>query len=177
VIDAPVESSAFACGCLMSTGAVNPVNPVDAAKTAKRASKRRWLLFILSLPFCSLLPFFFWQATWFGRPLDDAQLQTSLADSGQPRIYPAPASQIADRILSPDTGPSRFCAAALSGRDSRCANRRRRVAHHRGLAHGSGQFVADFQRELLVLLGDAIPWSGANAALALVRFHDAAGPG
>ena len=38
--------------------------------------KRRWLYLILAMTFFFvLMPFLFWQATWFGRPLDDAQLR------------------------------------------------------------------------------------------------------
>jgi len=162
----------------MSTGAVNPVNPVDAAKTAKPGIKRRWLLFILTLTFLFILmPFLFWQATWFGRPLDDAQLQTSLADSGQPRDIQHALSQIADRILSPDTGrrdsarrfyPDVIRVAQTGGDELRITA---------AWLMGQDNSSPEFQRELLVLLGDANPMVRRNAALALVRFHDAAGLG
>jgi len=162
----------------MSTGAVHPVNPVDAAKPAKPAIKRRWLLFILALTFLFILmPFLFWQATWFGRPLDDAQLQTSLADTGQPRDIQHALSQIADRILSPDAArrdsarrfyPDVIRVAQTGGDELRITA---------AWLMGQDNSYPEFQRELLVLLADANPMVRRNAALALVRFHDATGLG
>jgi len=162
----------------MSTGAVNPANPADAEKTAKPGIKRRWLLFILALTFLFILmPFLFWEATWFGRPLDDAQLQTSLADTGQPRDIQHALSQIADRILSPDAArrdsARRFYPDVI------------RVAQNGGdelritaaWLMGQDNSYPEFQRELVVLLGDPNPMVRRNAALALVRFHDATGLG
>jgi hypothetical protein len=164
----------------MSTGAVNPINPLDAAKTApaKPGIKRRWLLFILALTFLFILmPFLFWEATWFGRPLDDAQLQTSLADSGQPRDIQHALSQIADRILSPDAArrdsarrfyPDVIRVAQTGGDELRITA---------AWLMGQDNSSPDFQRELLVLLGDANPMVRRNSALALVRFHNASGLG
>lgn len=164
----------------MSTGAVNPSNPAGAAKIApaKPGIKRRWLLFILALTFLFILmPFLFWEATWFGRPLDDAQLQTSLADSGQPRDIQHALSQIADRILSPDAArrdsarrfyPEVIRVAQTGGDELRITA---------AWAMGQDNSSPEFQRELLVLLGDANPMVRRNAALALVRFHDASGLG
>jgi hypothetical protein len=162
----------------MSTGAVNPVNPADAVKTAKPGIKRRWLLFILALTFLFILmPFLFWQATWFGRPLDDAQLQTSLADTGQPRDIQHALSQIADRILSPDAArrdsarrfyPDVIRVAQTGGDELRITA---------AWLMGQDNSYPDFQRELLIMLGDANPMVRRNAALALVRFHDASGLG
>jgi biotin carboxyl carrier protein len=164
----------------MSTGAVNPANPLDAAKAApaKPGIKRRWLFAILALAFLFILmPFLFWQATWFGRPLDDAQLQAALADREHPREIQHGLSQIADRILSPD--PARRDSAKRFYPDVI------RVAQNGGdelritaaWLMGQDNSVPEFQRELLALLGDADPMVRRNAALALVRFHDVSGLG
>jgi biotin carboxyl carrier protein len=162
----------------MSTGAVNPVNPIDAAKTApaKPSMKRRWLFAILALAFLFvLMPFLFWQATWFGRPLDDVQLQTALADTEHPREIQHGLSQIADRILSPDAArresARRFYPQVIRIAQTGGDELRITAAWLMGQDNSS----AEFDRELLVLLGDANPMVRRNAALALVRFHDASG--
>jgi len=164
----------------MSTGAVNPVNPLDAAKNvpAKPGMKRRWLFAILALAFLFILmPFLFWQATWFGRPLDDVQLQTALADREHPREIQHGLSQIADRILSPDAArrdsarrfyPDVIRVAQTGGDELRITA---------AWLMGQDNSSPEFQRELLALLGDADPMVRRNAALALVRFHDASGLG
>jgi hypothetical protein len=164
----------------MSTGAVHPVNPLDAAKAAlpKPGMKRRWLFAILALAFLFILmPFLFWQATWFGRPLNDAQLQASLADHEHPREIQHGLSQIADRILSPDAArrdsarrfyPDVIRVAQTGGNELRITA---------AWLMGQDNSSAEFQRELLLLLGDANPMVRRNAALELVRFHDASGLG
>lgn len=161
----------------MSAGAVNP-SDAAAAKTGspKPGMKRRWLFAILALVFLFILmPFLFWQATWFGRPLDDAQLETSLADTGQPRDIQHALSQIADRILSPD--PARRDAArrfypnvirvAQTGGDE--------LRITAAWLMGQDNSSPEFKSELLALLGDANPMVRRNAALALVRFSDTSG--
>src|SRR5437870_12993958 len=52
------------------------------------------------------MPFLFWQSTWFGRPLTDAQIDKSLADREHPRKIQHALSQIADRILSGNPTPA-----------------------------------------------------------------------
>ena len=162
----------------MSTGAVNPANPSDAAKAAppKPGMKRRWLFAILALAFLFILmPFLFWQATWFGRPLDDAQLQAALADREHPREIQHGLSQIADRIMSPDAArrdsaklfyPGVIHIAQTGGDELRITA---------AWLMGQDNSSPEFQHELLALLGDADPMVRRNAALALVRFHDASG--
>src|ERR1700681_2845357 len=75
----------------------------NGAPPAKPRVKARWLLVILALTFLFvLMPFLFWQATWFGRPLDDQQIAAALDDREEPRQIQYALSQIADRILSPN---------------------------------------------------------------------------
>ncbi len=66
-------------------------------------SKRRWLyaVLVLALLFV-LMPFLFWQATWFGRPLDDAQITKFLEDHEHPRNAQHALAQIEQRIENPD---------------------------------------------------------------------------
>jgi hypothetical protein len=136
----------------------------------------KWLFAILALTFLFvLMPFLFWQATWFGRPLNDDQLEKSLADTEHPREIQHGLSQVADRILSqvPATRDSarRFypqtIAIAQSGGDE--------LRLTAAWVMGQDTTVPEFRQELLRLLADPNPMVGRNAALALVRFGDATG--
>ena len=87
----------------MSGSPESAISSNTVAAAAKPPMKRRWLLIILALTFLFvLMPFLFWQATWFGRPLDDAQLQRALADTEHPREIQHALSQVADRIMAPE---------------------------------------------------------------------------
>lgn len=152
----------------------NPDQPNPAP--AKPGLKRRWLFVILALTFLFvLMPFLFWQATWFGKPLDNAQLAKSLNDRANPREVQHALSQLADRILapSPDVRDSarefypQVVQIAQTGQDE--------LRLTAAWVMGQDSSVPGFHDELLALLQDANPMVRRNAALALVRFHDAAG--
>jgi len=122
-----------------------------------------------------LMPFLFWQATWFGRPLDDAQLEKSLADREHPREIQHALSQVADRILAPNPAVRdsarqfypRVVQIAQSGQDE--------LRLTAAWVMGQDNSVPDFHQQLLRLLRDPNPMVRRNAALALVRFGDASG--
>ena len=79
---------------------------VDAELSApppKPGISKKWLYGILILAFLFvLMPYLLWQATWFGRPLDDAGIASAFADKDRPREAQHALSQIADRMLSAD---------------------------------------------------------------------------
>ena len=78
--------------------------PRDAG-VSPQGIPRRWLLLILATAFLFvLMPFLFWESTWFGRPLTDQQIEKNLADRAHPRKAQHALSQIADRIMSPNPG-------------------------------------------------------------------------
>ena len=152
----------------------NPVQPNPAP--AKPGLKRRWLFVILALTFLFvLMPFLFWQATWFGKPLDNAQLAKSLNDRANPREVQHALSQLADRILapSPDVRDSarpfypQVVQIAQTGQDE--------LRLTAAWVMGQDSSGPGFHEELLALLQDRNPMVRRNAALALVRFHDASG--
>src|SRR5712692_3791826 len=63
-----------------------PQLPATEIRAPAGAVRRRWLYLILIVTLLFvLMPFLFWQATWFGRPLTDAQIGKNLADSEHPR--------------------------------------------------------------------------------------------
>ena len=143
---------------------------------AKPGLKRRWLFLILALTFLFvLMPFLFWQATWFGKPLNDVQLEKSLSDREHPREIQHALSQLAGRILSRDafTRDSarrfypRVMEIAQTGQDE--------LRLTAAWVMGQDNSVPDFHQELLRLLQDPNPMVRRNGALALVRFQDASG--
>ena len=152
----------------------NPDQPNPAP--AKPGLKRRWLFVILALTFLFvLMPFLFWQATWFGKPLDNAQLAKSLDDGANPREVQHALSQLADRILAPSPAVRdsarefypQVVQIAQTGQDE--------LRLTAAWVMGQDNSVPGFHDELLALLRDSNPMVRRNAALALVRFHDAAG--
>ena len=150
--------------------------PIPATLPAKPGMKRRWLFAILALTFLFvLMPFLFWQATWFGRPLNDAQLQKSLADREHPRERQHALAQLADRILARDPGTRdsargfypQVIEIAHTGQDE--------LRLTAAWVMGQDNSAPDFHQELLRLVQDPNPMVRRNAALALVRFGDASG--
>jgi hypothetical protein len=122
-----------------------------------------------------LMPFWFWQATWFGRPLTDTQIERNLGDRDHPRKAQHALSQIADRILSRDpairTSARRWypqvVALSAQGTDElrlTCA-----------WVMGQDSTAPEFHQALSPLLTDPNPMVRRNAALSLVRFGDATG--
>ena len=162
--------------------------------------RRRWLYVILIAAFLfALMPYLFWQASWFGRPLDDAQLAKNLADRDHPRKAQHALSQIADRMASPNPAVResarrwypqvaalaaspvdelRLTAAWVMGQEPSvkvppqgCPDAR----DHAAWARSESADVQEFHRALLRLLDDAHPMVRRNAALSLVHFCDGAG--
>jgi hypothetical protein len=143
---------------------------------AKPGLKRRWLFAILALTFLFvLMPFLFWQATWFGKPLNDAQLEKSLADREHPREIQHALAQLAGRILARDAltrdSARQFYPQVVQISQTGQDELRLTAAW----VMGQDNSVADFHQELLRLLQDHNPMVRRNAALALVRFGDSAG--
>jgi biotin carboxyl carrier protein len=138
--------------------------------------KRRWLFAILALVLLFvLMPFLFWQATWFGRPLTDAQIAEYLAPSSRPRDTQHALSQIEQRIESPDAAtrssarqwyPAIIQIGAQGGEELRLTA---------AWVMGQDNTAPEFHAALLRLLADPDPMVRNNAALGLVRFADASG--
>lgn len=152
----------------------NPVQPNPAP--AKPGLKRRWLFIILALTFLFvLMPFLFWQATWFGKPLDNAQLAKSLNDRANPREVQHALSQLADRILAPSPAMRDSAREFYPQVVQIAQNGQDELRLTAAWVMGQDNSVPGFHEELLVLLRDSNPMVRRNAALALVRFHDASG--
>jgi hypothetical protein len=138
--------------------------------------KRRWLFAILALVLLFvLMPFLFWQATWFGRPLTDAQIAEYLDATARPRDTQHALAQIEQRIESPNAAvsdsarpwyPSIIRISTQGGPELRLTA---------AWVMGQDNTAPEFHQALLHLLSDPDPMVRRNAALGLVRFADSSG--
>ena len=152
------------------------MSDLSVTTPTKPGLKRRWLFVILALTFLFvLMPFLFWQATWFGKPLNDAQLQKSLVDREHPREIQHALSQVADRMLARDAF-TRDSARQFYPQVVQIAqNGQDELRLTAAWVMGQDNSIPDFHQELVRLLQDPNPMVRRNAALALVRFGDASG--
>jgi biotin carboxyl carrier protein len=133
---------------------------------------RKWTYAVLALAFLFvLMPFLFWQQTWFGRPLTDEELGQGLADDEHPRKIQHALAQVADRIVRGDAAVRRWYpqVAALG------AHRVDEIRITAAWTLGQDNSAPEFHQALLPMLRDAHPLVRRNAALALVRFRDPSG--
>ena len=117
------------------------------------------------------MPFLFWRATWFGRPLTDAQLADALQPKSNPHDIQHGLSQVADRIVQHDPAIQNFYPQVIALASSPEAPIRTMAAWTMGQDNQSPQFHA----ALLPMLKDPDLTVRRNAALALVRFDDTTG--
>ncbi len=145
-----------------------PVPPPDGPALRDR----RWLYALLFLAFLFvLMPFWFWQSTWFGRPLSDAEMQKSLLDRDHPRKAQHALSQIADRIIHGDATVKRWYPQVVVLAGDKLDELRVTAAW----VMGQDNSIPEFHQALERLLRDPQPLVRRNAALSLVRFGDASG--
>ena len=138
---------------------------------------RRWLFLILALAFLFvLMPFLFWQSTWFGRPLSDSDIDKQLADVAHPRKVQHAMFQLAERLSSPDlaqrASARRWYPQLIALTASPVAELRLTSAAVMGQ---STDDLPEFRAALTALLTDPNPMVQRNAALSLTHFRDAAG--
>jgi hypothetical protein len=132
----------------------------------------RWTYGIVIMAFLFvLMPFLFWNATWFGRPLTDAQIAKALTDRSHPRQIQHALTQIETRIEGRDASVRRWypdvVKLALNPVDE--------IRVTDAWVMGQDNTSPDFHRALLDLLADPNPMVQRNAALSLVRFADDSG--
>lgn len=156
---------------------MNSTPPIrEPAAAAPKGVRRRWLYAVLVLAFLFvLMPFLFWQSTWFGRPLSDRQIAEYFADTAHPRKAQHALSQISDRMASPDPAvrdsakrwyPNVLALASSSQNELRLTA---------AWVMGQDNTVDAFHQALLHLRADPDPMVARNAALSLVRFDDRSG--
>lgn len=144
--------------------------PQPAAKSS--GMPLRWSYGILILAFLFvLMPFLFWRQTWFGSPLTDEELAKSFADVEHPRNIQHALVQLEKRIREGDPTAAKWYPQVLAQTSSKTHELRMTAAWVMGQDNSS----PEFHSALLQLLRDPHPLVRRNAALALVRFGDAAG--
>jgi biotin carboxyl carrier protein len=132
----------------------------------------RWALGILAIALLFvLMPFLFWNATWFGRPMNDQQLSKALADHSHPRDIQHALAQLETRIETRDPSVRKWYPQVIQLAGDPVDEIRVTDAWVMGQDNSSD----DFHRALLQLLSDPNPMVQRNAALSLVRFKDDSG--
>jgi hypothetical protein len=144
--------------------------------TQSRGMSKGWLYAVLVLAFLFvLMPYLFWQATWFGKPLNDDQMARAFADNDHPRESQHALSQLADRMLSPDpnirASARKWYPKVIEMSQSPDDEIRLTAAW----VMQQDNTVPEFHAALTHLLADNNTMVARNAALALVRFDDPAG--
>jgi len=122
-----------------------------------------------------LMPYILWQATWFGRPLNDEQMAKAFTDVVHPREAQHALSQVADRMESSD-GTMRASAKMWYPRVVlESSSRENALRSTAAWVMGKDPTEPNFHEALQKLLLDSDPMVERNAALSLVRFGDASG--
>lgn len=142
----------------------------------KPGMAKKWLVAILVLTFAFvLMPFLLWYMTTFTRPLNDADLATYFEDTAHPRRAQHALSQIADRMMSPNTGirdSAKIWYPEVIRFSEKGSDELRVTA---AWVMGQDTQSPEFHAALLRQLADVNPMVQRNAALSLVRFADPAG--
>jgi HEAT repeat protein len=149
------------------------MNVADAPAPTSRPSfggKWTWAVLALSLLFV-LMPFLFWNATWFGRPLTDDQITRSLADHNHAREIQHALTQIEARMERNDPSVRQWYSQVVALASDPLTEIRITDAWVMGQDTTSG----DFHAALRQMLSDPQPMVQRNAALSLVRFGDDSG--
>jgi biotin carboxyl carrier protein len=139
---------------------------------AQRSFGGRWALAVLVLALLFvLMPFLFWNATWFGRPITDNQIAKALGDRSHPREIQHVLSQFETRIEKGDPSVRRWYPQMVALAKDPVDEIRVTDAWVMGQDNTSQEFHA----ALLPMLNDPNPMVQRNAALSLVRFQDDSG--
>ncbi len=134
-------------------------------------STRHRLLFFLTAWLLVLMPFLFWWSTWFGRPLNDNQMQEYLNDNNHPRHIQHALVQLGQRMSQHDAGVSRWYGDLVR----LASHPREEVRSTDAWVMGQDTAGSGFHDALLKMLGDSSMIVRGNAALSLVRFGDSSG--
>jgi biotin carboxyl carrier protein len=148
--------------------------PQDTPSEPQRRSPlaARWTFAILIIAFLFvLMPFLFWNATWFGRPLTNSQIAKALADRSHPREIQHALTQLESRIETGDPSVRRWYPQIVALASHPIDEIRVTDAWVMGQDNKSPEFHAALGK----MLADANPMVQRNAALSLVRFADDSG--
>jgi biotin carboxyl carrier protein len=144
------------------------------AETAKPQTSfgGRWALGIVALAFLFvLMPFLFWNATWFGRTLNDTQISKALIDQAHPRDIQHALTQLELRIEAGDPSVRKWYPQIVQ----LAADPVNEIRITDAWVMGQDNSSDEFHQTLKKLLNDANVMVQRNAALSLVRFKDDSG--
>ena len=144
----------------------------ELAKRKKpRMPLRNRILFYVVAWLIVLMPFLFWRATWFGRPLTDAEIAQYLHDEQKPRHIQHALVQIGEQIDKHQPGVAQWYPDLV-----RLASHPvEEIRNTDAWVMGKDPSRPEFHQALLKMLGDSSEMVRGNAALSLVRFGDASG--
>ncbi len=155
----------------MSASSALPPDP-PAPSAPKKSFGGRWTYFVLIVALLFvLMPFLLWNATWFGKPLNDDQMSKALNNRLHPREIQHALAQIEQRIESGDPTVKRWYPDIVRLSNDKTDEIRVTAAW----VMGQDDSVPEFHQALQRLLTDPQPMVERNAALGLVRFHDDSG--
>ena len=141
------------------------------ARGAEARRRRATLILIVVAALFVIVPFWFWQETWFGRPLAEEELGKYFVDDAQPRHIQHALVQIGERMTQGDTSVARWYPQVIEQAKSPHAEIRITLAW----VLGGDTRSEKFHEVLTELLQDSDPMVRRNAALSLVRFGDDSG--
>jgi biotin carboxyl carrier protein len=141
--------------------------PTAQSSSAQGRRRTPWPLAVVAALFV-IVPFLTWYGTWFGRTLNDKEIEQYLHDEENPRHEQHALSQLVERKKQ-GADIRRWYPQVVQLASSRHADVRMTAAW----VMGSDQTSAEFHAALLRLLADDEPIVRRNAALALVAFNDA----
>jgi hypothetical protein len=141
-----------------------------------KGMRKGWLYAVLALAFLFvLMPYLFWQATWFGKPLNDDQMARAFSDTDHPRESQHALSQLADRMLSPEANVRASARKWYPKVIEMSQSPDEEIRLTAAWVMQQDNTVPEFHTALTHLLADNNTMVARNAALALVRFDDPAG--
>jgi biotin carboxyl carrier protein len=135
---------------------------------SRRPGRRAYILITLFALALVLFPFLFWYNTWFGRKLDDTELDRYFSDSDKPRHAQHALVQLGERVAQ-HQNISHWYPRVMEQSASPSLEIRQTAAWVMGQDRG----YAPFHEALLRLIRDPQPMVRRNAALALAGFNDA----
>jgi HEAT repeat protein len=139
-------------------------------KASPPSARSTLLLTVLAIGFV-VVPFLFWQGTWFGRRLKPDEISRFLHDYEHPRKIQHALSQVVEKLARGEPEAQRWHPDIVDLAQNPTPQVRMAVAW----AMGHDDKSEAFHHSLLQLLMDPELMVRRNAALALVRFRDSAG--
>ena len=133
-----------------------------------KVSLKTHLLVFGSLLALVLVPGLFWHDVWFGRVLDDTELEEYLNDVTSPRRMQHGLAQLGERIGRGDLQGQRWYPRVLE----LAGHEQPEIRNLSAWVMGQDAASDEFRLQLAELLDDSNPLVRRNAALSLVRFGD-----